>query len=149
MAMTMYLKLDGIKGEVTTGAYKDNIAVHSFSWSEATPTDQASGLPSGRTLVSPMKLLIKSGISTPEIAASVFSNKLFDKCTLAIKMTDARGRTSKKFTVDMYKVQIDSLTFGGSETDKAPSDQVSLNFAKIVFADGSVKSSIEPNNNVG
>jgi type VI secretion system Hcp family effector len=143
--MQMYLKIDDLKGEVTNSAYKDWIQVHSFSWNEAAPFDAATGAATGRTVVGPFKFFLKSSIATPLLALGLFQNKLYKKASLAIKYTKAAGRGNqikKLITVDLYNVQIESLTFGGSETDLAPGDQLSLNFQKIELGDGSVRTII-------
>jgi type VI protein secretion system component Hcp len=144
--MPIYLKIDDIKGEVTNSSYKEWIQVHSFSWNENAPLDPATGGVTGRAVVGPFKLLVKSGIATPVLALGLFQNKLYKKASLAIKMNRGPGRGStqikKLITVDMYNVIIESLTFGGSESDQAPSDQLSLVFQKVELGDGSVRTII-------
>jgi type VI protein secretion system component Hcp len=145
--MLMYLKIDEIKGEVTNNAYKEWIQVHSFSWSETAQIDPASGQAAGRAQISAFKFFLKSGIATPLLALGLLQNKVYKKASLVIKETKLAGgrgsvQNKKIITADMYNVIIESLTFGGSEADQAPGDQLSLVFQKMELGDGSVRTII-------
>ncbi len=143
--MQMFLKIDGIKGESTDRTHKEWIQVHSFSWSETNAVGPSGS--NGAPDVGALNLVLKSGISTPPIASSVFTAKVFPKVELSIQGTP-RGANARannlKFKWDLYNVIIESLTFGGSETGQAPADQVALVFQKCNIADGAVQASIDP-----
>ena len=133
MALVDYfLKLDGIEGESTDRQHKDEIEILSFSWGEVQEGDTSGGGGGGTG-----KVIMQDFHFTANFSKA--SPALFVTCATGkhIKQGVLIGRTDRKGQEDFYKVTltdvlITSYQTGGS-TESVPTDQFSLNFAKIDY----------------
>ena len=132
MAVDMFLKIDGIKGESTDSKHKDEIEIFSYSWG----LTQSGGLASG------------GGGGAGKVQFQDFHfTKTVDKTSPSLFLKCATGQHIKEATLSARKagegqqdfliiklndVLVSSYQTGGSSGD-LPSDQVSINYAKIEY----------------
>lgn len=142
MAVDYFLKLDGIKGESTDAKHKDEIEVESFSWGLTQTGTFGAGGGGGAGKVQFQDFHFNGGISKA-------SPQLFLKCATGAHIKSAlflgvregiKGEGSEFLKVELTDVLISSYQTGGSAgSDSLPTEQVSLNFAKIEYSVASQK----------
>jgi type VI secretion system secreted protein Hcp len=132
MAVDYFLQLAGVEGESTDAKHKNWIDVDSWSWGESQPTPPASGGGAGAGKVQVQDLHFVSRVSKA-------SPKLFLACANGQHFKEAKlvGRKAGKSQQDFLTwtftdVLVTGYQTGGAEGGELqPSDQVSLNFAKL------------------
>lgn len=150
MAVDFFLKLDGIDGESTDAKHKGEIDIESFSWGATNSGSAAHGSGAGAGKVAMQDFTFTSAVSKA-------SPKLFLACAsgehIKVAQLTARkaGKEQQEFLkVTMEDVLVSSYKMEGSASGDAaaPTDQVSINFAKIRVdyspqrADGSVDQAV-------
>jgi type VI secretion system secreted protein Hcp len=149
MAVDYFIKFDGIKGESADAKHKDEIDIESWSWGETHAGTPSSGGGGGSGKVSMQDFHFVMGLNRASVG-------LMKACATGqhIKMATFSARKAGKgqqdyLTFKFHDVLVSSFQTGGSEAvDYLPTDQVSLNFAKLEIeykpqkADGSLGSPI-------
>ena len=153
MSVNYLLKIDGaqIKGESSVIGYTDYMEIETFSWG-ATQTGTfayGGGGGGGKTNMQDFHFTMKTNKASP---------KLMEACANGTAVTTATFVSLKaggKSPVVSIKVVMTDLlissyqTGGQSGDDDIPSDQISLNFAKVAFThtpqkkDGSSDASVD------
>jgi type VI secretion system secreted protein Hcp len=126
-----FLKLDGIQGESTDAAHKGEIEILSFSWGETASVDRGGGGAGGKVEMQDFHFTANFNKASPA---------LFQACATGrhIKIGVLTGRGVRKaggdsfYKVSMTDIIISSYQTGGAG-DAVPTDQFSLNFAKIEY----------------
>jgi type VI secretion system secreted protein Hcp len=132
MAVDYFLKLDGIEGESTDRQHKDEIEVLSFSWGETQSVEDGGGGGGGAGKVSIQDFHFTANFNKASPA-------LFLACASGkhIKQGVLIGRTDRKGQENFYKVTLTDVLISSYQTggagDSVPTDQFSLNFAKIEY----------------
>lgn len=133
MASDIFAKIGDIKGESLDDKHKDEIDVMSFSWGLAQSGSLASG--GGGT--------VKAQFQDFHFASNMSkaSPKLFLACATGehikeatITMRKAGERPQEFLIIKMNDVLVSSYQTGGSSGGDVPTDQLSLNYAKIEFS---------------
>ena len=153
MAVNHLLKLDGagIKGESPVDGFQDYTEIDSFSWG-ATQTgtfSYGSGGGGGKANMQDFHFTMKTNKSSPKLMEACANGSHIKTATLVSRK--AGGKAPVEFIkVVMTDVLVSSYQTGGQASgDDIPMDQISLNFAKIVFtykdqkADGSAGTNVE------
>jgi type VI secretion system secreted protein Hcp len=132
-AVDYFLKLDGIDGESNDSKHKDEIEIQSWSWGETNTVSQIEGGGGGAGKVQFQDFHFTNLISRA-------SPQLFQKCATGehIKFAILSARKSGGGQQDFLHIKIEdvlvsSYQSGGANTDSLPTDQFSLNFAKIDY----------------
>ena len=131
-AVDYFIKFDGIKGESTDAQRKDMIEVESWSWGESRPVgaQAGGGAGAGKVSMQDFHFVMRLNRASPALMKACATGQ-------HIKMATLSGRKAGKdqqdyLTFKFHDVLISSFMTGGSEhADVVPTDQVSLNFAKI------------------
>ena len=130
MAVDMFLKLTGIKGESLDHKHKDEIDVLSFSFGASQSGSHSTGGGGGAGKVSFQDFSIIKNVDSA-------SPDLFDRICSGQHIQNGvfTARKAGKEQVDFYKVSfedvlISSISPGGTGTD-VPRESVSLNFASL------------------
>ena len=129
-----FLKIDGIVGESGDAKHKGEIEISSFSWGASQSGSFASGGGGGAGKVSmqDFHFVMSTNSASPHLFISCASGKHIKKATLACRK--AGGDQNEFLIVDFEDIQISSFQTGGSSHgDVLPTDQISLNFAKVVI----------------
>jgi type VI secretion system secreted protein Hcp len=132
MAVDYFLQIAGVEGESTDAKHKGWIDVDSWSWGETRPAAPAGGGGGGAGKVDVQDLHFTSRVSKA-------SPKLFLACASGQHFKDAKlvgrkaGKSQQEFlTWTFTDLLVTGYQTGGTEGGEVlPSDQVSLNFAKL------------------
>ncbi|MCB9959649.1 MAG: type VI secretion system tube protein Hcp [Rhodospirillaceae bacterium] len=131
--MPIYIKIEGIDGDVTQAKYKGWIDAESLQWGV------------GRAVMTPVGSTMNREASAPTLSELTFT-KTMDRSTALILQETCSGESGKKVTVEMmttanppktymkYELE-DALLSGyscsGASGGGRPSESISLNFTKI------------------
>ena len=130
-----FLKIDGIKGESTDSKHKDEIEIESFSWGLSQSGSFAAGGGGGAGKVQFQDFHFTSNVSkaSPNLFLKCATGEHIKSAELAVRRSSANPQDFMH--LKMEDVLISSYQNGGnSQSETLPTDQVSLNFAKIEFA---------------
>ena len=136
MASDYLLEIDGIKGESKDAKHKDTIEVDSFSWGLSHPGSfsAGSGGATGRASFQDIHFTTTVNKASPQLALSCATGKHFDKVTLYVRKATGGGGQAEYYKIELKGVMISSYQAGGHAGDESmPTDQFSLNYAKIEF----------------
>lgn len=131
MASDYFLEIDGIKGESKDDKHKETIQIESFSWGLSNPGSFASGGGGGTGKASYQDLHCSTGVgkASPLLAKACGTGQHIKKAQLFVRK--AGGKQEDFYKVIMEDVLVSSYQ-GGAGGD-LPTDQFSLNYAKIEF----------------
>jgi type VI secretion system secreted protein Hcp len=150
VASDYLLKLDGIKGESTDAAHKDEIEVESFTWGASNPGSFAvgGGGGSGKVNFTDISFSSRASVASPNLMLACASGQHIKSAILTV-------RKSGKEAQEYYQVKLSDVlvanyqTSGSNGSDAMPMDSFSLNFAKVEFAykaqkpDGTLGAAVE------
>jgi type VI secretion system secreted protein Hcp len=135
--MPIYLKYDGVDGEVTASGHEKWIEVHSFQWGVARGINTPTGSGGDRNTTSP---------SVSEVTVS----KPFDGSSIGLFQELLTPGEAKKATLDFVRtdkdklsvflsLELDDVMVSGyhvsSGGDGQPQESLSLNFTKIIVTE--------------
>ena len=145
MASDFLLEIDGIKGESKDKTHKDTIEVDSFSWGVNNAGSHASnaGGGAGKASFQDIHFTASVGKASTNLALSCASGKHIKKAVLFVRK---QGETQQDYyTLTLEDLLVSSYQSGDHAGGSSiPTDQFSLNYAKIKFeykpqkADGSL-----------
>jgi len=131
-AVDYFLKVDGIQGESKADKHKDEIDIESFSWGATQSGTFAVGGGGGAGKVAMQDFHFTMGVNkaSPALFLSCATGDHIKNATLTCRKA---GKDQQEFMkVTMSDVLVSSFQTGGSGGgDVVPTDQISLNFAKI------------------
>lgn len=127
-----FLKIDGVPGESEDAKHKEEIELESFSWGETNSGSHATGAGggSGKVQMQDFHFVKKYDKSSPVLALKCAGGDHIKKAVLTARKA---GTDQQEYLViTMSDLLVSSYQFGGSaQGDIIPTDQASLNFAKI------------------
>lgn len=133
MAFDAFLKIEGITGESTNAKHKGEIEVLAYSWNIANKQSIASGggAGAGKVSVQDFSIVKHIDIASPALFVAVCSGKRFEEALFTVEEAGGRKGAPMEFLkIKFTDLLISSFTTGGGGGE-APTDQVSLNFARI------------------
>lgn len=140
-----FLKIDGVDAESTDSKHKGEIELESFSWGESNSgtAGHGGGAGAGKVVASDFHFVKKLDKASPVLMISCATGKHFKSAVLTTRK--AGGEQHDYFKVTMSDVLVTSYQLGGAAaSDVVPTEQVSMNFAKLEMvykeqkADGSL-----------
>jgi type VI secretion system secreted protein Hcp len=131
MAVDMFLKLDGIKGESVDKGHKDEIAILAWSWgvSNSGSAHLGGGAGSGKVNVQDLSLTKYIDVSTPDLMLSSCNGKHIAKAQLTVRK--AGENALEYLIIKLEDILIASVSTGGSGGEDRLTENVTLNFAKV------------------
>ena len=129
-----FLKLDGIDGESTDDRHKGEIEVLSWSWGATNAGAGATGGGGGAGKVSmqDFHFTASSSKASPQLFLSTATGKHHKEAVLVVRK--GGKEQAEYYKVTMSDVLISSYSAAGSQGGELPTEEVSLNFAKIEFS---------------
>ena len=136
MALVDYfLKFDGIKGESTDAKHKDEIDVESWSWGAtnaggAGTRGGGGGAGAGKVALQDFHFVMKLNRASPALLRACTTGQHIKTATLTGRKA---GKGQQDYlTFKFHDVLVSSYQTGGSEqSNELPTEQLSLNYAKI------------------
>ena len=133
MAVDMFLKLEGIKGEAQDSKHKDEIDVLAWSWgaSQSGTTHMGAGGGGGKANIQDLSFTHYVDSASHNLLQRVFDGKHIEKATLVVRK--AGGTPLEYITIDMDDVMVTSVSTGGSGGEDRLTENVTLNFAVVNY----------------
>ena len=132
MAVDYFLKIDGIEGESTDVKHKGEVDVESWSWGVTQSAGSPAGGGGGAGKAEPQDLhfAARTSKASPKLFLACASGEHLKTAILTARRAGKDQQEFLKWT--LTDVLVSSFQTGSSEAaDTVPTDQVSLNFAKI------------------
>ena len=133
-AVDYFLKLEGIEGESQDHKHKGAIDIESWSWgaSQSGAHSGGGGGGAGKVSMQDFHFVMKINKASPKLMLACASGEHFKKATLVCRKA---GKEQQEFMkVTLSDLLVSSYQTGGSgHSDIVPTDQISLNYAKIEF----------------
>jgi type VI secretion system secreted protein Hcp len=129
-----FLKIGDIKGESADHKHKDEIDLESFSWGETNAGSMTAGSGGGSGKVAPQDFhfVKKLDKSSPTLFMACATGKHYPDALLTARK--AGEKPLEYLKIKMSECLVSSYQVGGSEgSGVMPTEQVSLNFAKIEY----------------
>ena len=133
-AVDYYLKIDGVEGESTDSKHKGTIDIESFSWGVTQAGDHSTrgGGGAGKAVFQDLHFTSKMSKASPKLMLACAEGTHIKSAVLISRK--AGGKQEEYLKVTMSDLIISSYQSGGSgHSDVIPTDQFSLNFAKIEY----------------
>lgn len=131
-AVDYFLKIDGVDGESTDSKHKGEIDVFSWSWGAVQGGSHAGGGGGGVGKVSmqDFHFVMSSNKASPKLMLACANGQHFPKALLTCRKA---GKDQQEYLkVTLSDLLVSSYQTGGSQNGGSlPTDQISLNFAKI------------------
>ncbi len=133
MAVDMFLKIEGIKGEAPDKTHKDEIEIQSFSWgaSQQGTMSGGGGGGAGKVSMQDFSFVMNTNKASPVLFLSCAVGKHIPSALLTVRK--AGDKQQEYLKVKFTDILISSYQTSGSANGDLTMDSVSLNFAKIEF----------------
>jgi len=131
MAVDMFLKIDGLKGEAQDEKHKDEIDVLSWSWgmSNSGSAHVGGGSGTGKVSVNDVTLTKYVDKVSADLMLHCCNGKHFPTAVLTVRKAGEQPLEYLKIT--MSEVLIASVSTGGHGGEDKLTENVGLNFAKV------------------
>jgi type VI secretion system secreted protein Hcp len=131
MAVDMFIKLEGIKGEAQDAKHKDDIDVLAWSWglSQSGTTHVGGGGGAGKVNVQDLSFTKYVDKASSNLMQQCCSGKHIPKVELFVRKA---GNTPLEYlTITLNHVLVSSVSTGGSGGEDRLTENVTLNFSKF------------------
>lgn len=131
MAVDMFLKIEGIKGESMDSKHKDEIQIESFSWGLTQTGTFGTGMGGGAGKVSVHDISVSKHVdkSSPELMLACCTGKHIPSALLTVRK--AGEKPLEYLKIKLTDVLISSVQDSGTGSSEGLSESLSLNFAKF------------------
>jgi type VI secretion system secreted protein Hcp len=131
MAVDMFLKIDGIKGESHDHKHGGEIDIESFSWgmSQTGSFGGGGGGGTGKVAFHYLSVVKKLDTASTALMLHCASGKHVPKAILTVRKAGDKPLEYLKIT--MEDLLVSSVQASGSEGGETPMESLSLNFAKV------------------
>jgi len=121
-----------IEGSCTEKGREGTIEVYSFGHNVYIPRDAQTGLPSGKRIHTPFKILKKIDKSTPKLYYALVMGEHLRGVTLKFYRISAKGQEEHYFTIELADALIMSITPSSSQSESyGDRETVSFSYQKI------------------
>ena len=131
MAVDMFLKMDGIKGEAQDSKHKDSIDILAWSWglSNSGTSHVGGGSGSGKANFQDISCTKYIDFSSTFLMTHCATGKHIKECILTVRKA---GETPLEYIkMTMTDCLVTSLSTGGSGGEDRLTENLSINFAKV------------------
>ena len=131
MAMDMFMKIDGLKGESVDKTHAGEIDVMAWSWgvSNSGSAHVGGGAGAGKANVQDLSFTKYVDKSTPDMLLASCNGKHYASALLTVRKAGEKPLEYLKIT--MTEVLITSVSTGGSGGEDRLTENVTLNFASV------------------
>jgi type VI secretion system secreted protein Hcp len=131
MAVDIFLKLEGIKGEAQDDKHKDEIDVLAWSWGAAQSgtTHMGQGSGAGKVTVQDLSITKYIDKSSPTLFMHCANGKHITKGKLIVRK--AGEKPLEYLTIDIDDVMVTHVSTGGSGSEDRLTENITLNFGTV------------------
>ena len=144
-ASDVFLKIEGIRGESTDDAHRDEIDVLAWSWQMSATGSSHSG--GSRAIVRPLIVTKWVDIASPLIFLALLNGSHVPDATLVFRK--AGDQPLEYLKIKMYNVQFVNISPSGASGEDRLTESVALSFSRVCYeytpqkVDGSADAAIE------
>lgn len=131
--MPIYMKYDGIDGDVTAQGHERWMEVYSFSWGVNRALGFSGGGGGGTLRFSALNTFKPTGKGSPTLMLACCQGRLLPAVQMELTRMDGQGQEQVFQKVRLENVIISSYQSSGDGGGSIPSESVSLNFTKITY----------------
>lgn len=136
--MAIYLKIDGINGNVTSSKYQGYMNVSSYSWGFNVPVSTSGGAGAnrqtpGKVSMGELHLTKIQDSTTATLMSKAFAGTPFGTAALVVTR-NLKGADVEMARYDMNNVILSNYQTGGGDGGDNPTESLSLNFAKVTIS---------------
>lgn len=133
MAVDMFLKLDGIKGESVDEKHKGEIDILSFTFgvSQQGTSSVGGGAGAGKAHFSDINIVKRADKSSPILMLKCATGEHLASASLTVRK--AGGTQQEYYKIKLTDLIVSSFQNSGNDGTDVPMESVALNFAKIEF----------------
>lgn len=154
MAVDIFLKIDGVKGESRDAKHAGEIDVLDWNWgmNQSGSSHVATGGGSGKVNVRDITLTKKVDRSSPVLVKYCCNGQHFANAQLTVRK--AGGKPVEYLVLKIKDLLISKIDTGGSRSDDTVTENVTLNFAQfdLIYTpqkpDGSPDATVEQSWNI-
>lgn len=148
-AVDYFLKIEGIKGESPDAKHKDEIQLESWSWGESNAGSHAGGGGggAGKVVMQDFHFTMTNNSASPELMLACAEGRHIKSAQLTCRKA---GKDQQEYLkIKLSDLLVSSYQTGGHGGSVMPTDQISLNFAKVEYdyapqkADGTLGPSVK------
>ena len=131
MATDIFLKLDGLDGELSDHAHEKEIDILSWSWgmTQSGSMHVAKGGGAGKANVGDLLLVKYIDAATVNLKKSCCSGKQFPTAVLICRKAGG-DEPVEYYKIEMKNVIISSVQVGGAQSDDRLTESIALNFGE-------------------
>ena len=136
MAVSMFLKIDGIEGESASKAHAKEIDILAWSWgvSNSGSTHSSSGRTNGQNAFQDISITKYIDDASSDLLIALASGRRIKEATLEVeKASGGDGDGDDFLKIKLQDVIVNSYSTGGSEGEDRLTENITLNFAKVEF----------------
>jgi len=129
-AVDMFMKIDGIPGESTDDKHRGEIDIESWSWgaSQSGTSTGGGGGGAGKVSFKDLTFVHKIDKASPKLFLATAKGEHIRDAELTVRK--AGDKPLEYYKIKMSDVLISSID-QGSSSDSIPTEEISLNFAKV------------------
>jgi len=134
--MPIYMKIEGIDGDVHAEGHENWHEIFSFSWgeSQSASNSQGGGGGAGRVSMSDLTVMKMSGKGSPLLMFACASGKLLPAVQMEmVRTTEGQGLILQRWTLTNAMITSFQVSGSGGEV---PTESISLNYTKIKYEQG-------------
>jgi type VI secretion system secreted protein Hcp len=134
-AVDYFLKIDGIEGESADNKHKNEIDVQSWSWGETQAGTMArgGGGGAGKVQMQDFNFVMRLNKASPKLFKACANGEHIKKAVLTCRKAGKEQQDYLKITFSDLLVSSYQTGGAGGQDSLIPTEQVSMNFAKIEF----------------
>ena len=135
MAVDMFLKIEGVKGESEDDSHKNEIDVLAWSWgmSQSGTLHAGKGGGGGKAAIQDISVTKWVDSSTPVLMKYCSSGQHIAKAQLVVRKAGGESGPLEYIVIKMGPVLITSISGGGSGGEDRLTENVTLNFKKVEY----------------
>ncbi|HET6576197.1 MAG TPA: type VI secretion system tube protein Hcp [Fimbriiglobus sp.] len=134
MAFDVYLKIDGIDGEVTAKDVEKQIELLSYSFGASNPATIGPGTEggaAGRVSISSFNVMKQTDSTSTALFLKCAEGKHFKDATVTLRKATGDGGQKPFMIYKFTTVYVDSIQWSGSTGSDQPMESLSFSFAKV------------------
>ena len=126
-----FMKFDGVDGESTAVGHEGEVEIDAISWGVVnTPVVGTGG--TGKAVAQDLAFATRMSKASPQLMLACCTGQHIPTVTLVAERSSAGGAPARYLKITLTDVIVSSYQTGGSSGDVVPTDQISLNFSKII-----------------
>ena len=132
MAVDMFLKLNGVKGESQDAAHANEIEILAWSWgmNQSGTMHMGTGGGAGKVSVQDISITKYIDSATHSLVDACCNGKHFDEATVIVRKAGGE-KPLEYLKISMKQVLVSSISTGGSGGEDRLTENVSLNFGQF------------------